>query len=1184
MASKQTYSHISQRQHILLRPNMYIKSAKCSPEQVWLVQGDSIVQKEVNYNPGLIHIFYEILSNAVDNYFRSIEGEHPLRKIEVTIDQETGRVTVWNDGNWIPNRVHQWQPGEEKIGGDIYEAELIFGHLNSSSNYDENQKSISGGTYGLGAKLTNIFSKEFTIETFDPDTGIKYEQTFRDNLEKRGEPKIKTLKQKKGWTQISYIADFQRFSMKGYDEDHLAVMKKLCIDAAMNTGKQVVFNGEPIPTKDLSSYVDFYQVGTDRVEFKGDDCSVVFAEKATYEPGLTHVAFVNGINTNRGGAHVEQVRKLVIKPLFEKLKVQYTKGKDANFKITAKSLEAYFTTFIRFNTQKPEFENQTKGYLMSPAPNFTVPATKISAMLKWKFIGDVEESLQLNNLKELNKISGKKTQNIDIPNADDAIWAGSAKSAECTLFVTEGLSAKTFVVKGISALEDGRKRYGILPVRGKVLNVRGASMTQISNNAEITNLIKMLGLQHNVDYTKPENFKTLRYGKVRILTDADHDGAHIKGLLINFIHYFYPSLIKCGYVASLRTPIVKTSIGKQHWVFYYLKDFREWAKRQKSVFKAEYYKGLGTSTDEDIRDVFREPRYIQYQQDPSTDERVELVFADKRSNDRKVWLENYTEREFKYEQSSGQEIVPISNFFDNEMIEFSIYDNQRSIPSIVDGMKPSQRKALHVGLRVLSTTEKYKVKQFAGEVAKRAAYHHGETSMEGTIVNMAQTFVGSNNIAVFSEQGQFGSRLQMGRDAADARYIFTQLPKITRTIYRKEDDPILEYLEDEGQMIEPKYFVPILPMLLVNGCQGIGTGYSCNIPAFNPLDLVHWIKEWLRDRNAVSADSLKPWYDWFKGEIEPDDKNTKKFLFKGQLSKEDQNVYRITELPVGVATDDYKAFLDKLRTGVAKTAEKTGYEAMTTAQLKEELALRKLPQTGVKKVLVEKLKAHDRENGTSMKKSGTSGQLISKYEDYSDAYNVDIKVWSRGGELDESALKLVEAVSLTNMTAFTPVGGLKKYADLSEVLQTFCAVRFDFYVRRKRWTIEALEADLACARSKARFIKAVLEDASLLRKTEEELFAQFDTEKYWKRENSYRYLTDMPIRTFTRDKYEALQREIKEIEQEIDYVKRRTPEEMWIHELDEFVKTYKEWREEIIQKRQSLQHKSAGEKKKKVKL
>eukprot|EP00828_Plagiopyla_frontata_P035759 TRINITY_DN47367_c0_g1_i2.p2 TRINITY_DN47367_c0_g1~~TRINITY_DN47367_c0_g1_i2.p2 ORF type:complete len:190 (-),score=24.39 TRINITY_DN47367_c0_g1_i2:586-1155(-) len=176
------------------------------------------------------------------------------------------------------------------------------------------------------------------------------------------------------------------------------------------------------------------------------------------------------------------------------------------------------------------------------------------------------------------------------------------------------------------------------------------------------------------------------------------------------------------------------------------------------------------------------------------------------------------------------------------MIVFSVSDNLRSIPCICDGFKPGQRKILYSCFLKRLKSE-IKVAQLSGYVSEKSAYHHGEVSLQQTIIGLAQRFVGSNNISLLDPNGQFGTRDVGGKDAASARYIFTNLSGIARKIFVEEDDHIVNYLEDDGERVEPEWYMPVIPMCLVNGAEGIGTGWSTSIPNYNYKVIANEIKE-----------------------------------------------------------------------------------------------------------------------------------------------------------------------------------------------------------------------------------------------------------------------------------------------------------------------------------------------------
>lgn len=462
-----------------------------------------------------------------------------------------------------------------------------------------------------------------------------------------------------------------------------------------------------------------------------------------------------------------------------------------------------------------------------------------------------------------------------IPKLEDANDAGTKNSQQCTLILTEGDSAKTLAVSGLAVV--GRDKYGVFPLRGKLLNVRDGNMKQVAENAEINAMIKILGLQYKKKYETEEDFKSLRYGKLMVMADQDQDGSHIKGLVINFVHHFWPSLIQRNFVEEFITPIVKASKGKEEISFFSIPEYSEWRMNTDNwkTYKIKYYKGLGTSTSKEAKEYFSDMlrHRIRFKYGGAEDDSaVEMAFSKKKIDERKDWLTKWMqEKKARKQQGLAEEYlynkdtkaVSFKDFVNRELVLFSNLDNERSIPCLVDGFKPGQRKVLFACFKRADKRE-VKVAQLAGAVAELSAYHHGEQSLMGTIVNLAQDFVGSNNINLLLPIGQFGTRLQGGKDSASARYIFTQLSPVTRSIFPAHDDNVLKFLYEENQRIEPEWYCPIIPMVLVNGAQGIGTGWSTNIPNFNPREIVKNIKRLIAGEEQKA---LAPWYKNFRGNI-----------------------------------------------------------------------------------------------------------------------------------------------------------------------------------------------------------------------------------------------------------------------------------------------------------------------------
>lgn len=347
----------------------------------------------------------------------------------------------------------------------------------------------------------------------------------------------------------------------------------------------------------------------------------------------------------------------------------------------------------------------------------------------------------------------KQSKLKDIPKLDDANYAGTKTSISCRLFLTEGDSAKTLAVSGLSVI--GRDYFGVFPLRGKLLNVREASTKQLSDNSEITHLIKILGLQYQQKYELAESLKTLRYGKLVLMTDQDQDGSHIKGLVINFIHSKWPNLLKHNFIEQFITPIVKVFKDRNEVSFYSIPEFLEWEKNTENAdkWRKKYYKGLGTSTSKEAKEYFSdmERHLIPFKYSGDSDGRsIIMAFSKDKADERKEWLTRNMEatkerREMglgeDYLYGRGTKTISFDDFINKELVLFSNTDNERSIPSMVDGMKPGQRKVMYACFK-RNLVRELKVAQLAGSVAELSAYHHGEASLMGTIINLAQDFVG----------------------------------------------------------------------------------------------------------------------------------------------------------------------------------------------------------------------------------------------------------------------------------------------------------------------------------------------------------------------------------------------------------------------------------------------------------
>jgi DNA topoisomerase-2 len=668
-----------------------------------------------------------------------------------------------------------------------------------------------------------------------------------------------------------------------------------------------------------------------------------------------------------------------------------------------------------------------------------------------------------------------------------------------------------------------------MPLKGKVLNVRQTSNKVLSDNQEILNLCNALGLDFTMTYET--SLKGLRYGKVMLMTDQDHDGSHIKGLVINFFHHFWPALLQQhSFLQQFITPLVKVTRDQQVFSFYSLQEFNQWMQAQNSAstLRVKYYKGLGTSTAQEAKEYFKalDRHRKDFSSNGNEHEVMELAFAKDKASDRRQWIQETFRPDTFIDPHSPT--VSFEDFVHKELIHFSYADNLRSIPSVVDGLKPSQRKVLYACFKKRLSAE-IKVVQLAGFCAEQTCYHHGEAALHACIINMAQDFVGSNNIPLLVPSGQFGTRFQGGKDFASPRYLFTRLSPITRMIFPEVDDSLLELQVEDGMEVEPKHFVPIIPMLLVNGTQGIGTGWSTNIPSYNPLDIIERIRCRLLGV-PEPAKALTPWIRGFKGRIfkEAPRTGTQSYTTRGVIQRSRPTQLSVTELPVGSWIADYKIFLNTL---IVAGIIKEYREAHTARHVRFDILATAVSVEGLEKVGLHKV------------------------------------------------FQLNTFLHTSNMHAFTPDQKIHKFTQPEEILDTFFPLRMNLYAHRK----QMLQADLLFQTrvdtNRARFvneickgtIKLVGKAGGVPRQQLEALLFKLGFEPMEKlttmrnagcsvrrnvvpSRNTFEYLLDMPIHSLTQERSARLHQAATQSQVALEALERTTAQEMWLKELADLEK------------------------------
>lgn len=1155
------YQKMSDKEHILKKPDTYIGPINMTETETYVynTETSSIVQRPISYIPGLYKLFDEGAVNSRDHYVRQAQAVAdgkpnalPVTYIDFDISED-GVISITNNGNGIDVAQHP----EHKL----WIPEMIFGHLRTSTNYDENKKEkIVGGKNGFGFKLVLIWSTWGCVETIDHTRGLKYIQEFKNNLEEICPPKITKASTTKPYTKVSFRPDYARFGLENstLTPDMRALFEKRIYDIAAITDKSVKvrYNGNEVAVKHFQQYIDLYigAKGETKRIYESPDPRWEYVVSLSSSGEFQHVSFVNGIYTQKGGKHVEYIVNQIVRKLTE-----YIKNKK-KIDVKATTIKEQLALFLRCDIENPSFSSQSKDELGTSSYAFG-STCKVSDdfIEKLAKMGVMDAACELTAVKEnkaAKKTDGSKTRTIrGIPKLIDANFAGTEKSGQCTIILCEGDSAKAGIISGLS--REDRNTIGVYPMKGKIMNTRGEQVKKIAENNEIKEIKQIIGLEVGRKYTLDDVKYRLRYGKIIFMTDQDLDGSHIKGLGINLFQSEWPSLVEIpGFIGFMNTPILKAKKGTQEKVFYNEGEYRAWKEGTAATpaanttgWNVKYYKGLGTSTGKEFKEYFEHKKIVDFVHSGDVcSDAIDMVFNKKRADDRKTWLSTYSRDRYL---DTLQPSVTYEKFIHDEMIHFSKYDCDRSIPNGMDGLKISLRKILFSAFKKNLKTE-IKVAQFSGYVSEHSGYHHGEASLNAAIVGMAQNFVGSNNINLFEPNGQFGTRNNSGRDSASERYIFTQLNRITRFIFRAEDDPILTYLDDDGQSVEPIFYVPIIPMVLVNGVKGIGTGFSTDIMCYNPQEIIDYIKYKLTLASApvsTPAPTINPFYKNFKGTIQrivdtsTSTSTAAKYLIKGCYTILDDKKIRITELPVGTWTDDYKKFIEQLIEPVAKKSDSAGAGSAASA---------------------------------------SAVQLVKDYNDMSTDAIVDItltmmpniiatyrdKVVEHGCTMLEKCLGLYTTQSTTNMNMFDANEKLKKYNTPEEIVDDYYPVRIEYYQKRKTYLLDAMRKELLVLSNRARYISEILDDTIDLRRKTTAMMVQilkdrkYDTQQGDDGESGsagYKYLLKLPMDSVSEENVEKLRTEKEKKEKELAHLESKTTQNLWQDDLAELEEEYKKF-------------------------
>ena len=1124
--AEETHRKLNDVEHCLARPDMFIGSVV--PQETFYdafvesgtddvastatqaAAGFSVEKRSAIVPPALSQLFLEISTNASDHAARP--GTN-VKNIRVTMNETTGEIIVWNDGQSIPVRKHRQLT-------DKYLTTVIFSEFRCGSNFDDEQKRTGAGRNGLGAKCTMVWSKRATVEHNDGE--YHFMQSWHNNLSQVDAPIVRKSKRKSTFTKVAFLLDYARLGVTdvasaiGYLRSfvwHLGVVTDPKVSVYLDDKK--------LPVRGLKDYARIMSPDAAAVVYDEGKNIQIAVCPARAGASSWSVGFVNGIPCH-AGTHVNfalnRVRDII------------NGGKGAK-PCSLATLKAQLMIFVNITCFNPTFTSQTKEQLstdMRSSGASWEPSVAFQRNLKKSTVADavrLDQELRDTHKAKLSARSGSsgRTRFVEVQDYEPANNAGKASRREpTTLILTEGLSAKGFAVAGLP----NRENYGIFPLRGKLRNVRGESMSTILRTVEIANLLKILG----VDLTSKQPYtdtSKLRYDRVMLCTDQDVDGAHITGLVLNALFVVLPELMRSDskFVQRLATPLVKAwpKRGPAGPVKEFLTEteFDAWygalPTAERGAYEVKYFKGLGTSTARDAKLVFGHLERYLVSIDCTRDEETLVDFFDsKRVEQRRQYLRDHAGTAIDYHQSS----ISLSNYLLGEVLPFSRYDNERSIAHCVDGLKPAQRKILWVMRTTYGElrTPNVKVAQLSGEVAKKTHYKHGEESLNGTTIRMAQDFpTCGNNLNLFTPEGMYGNR--HGDEAASPRYIFTCAEPIAEYVFPDADFPVLEHQQSEGHAIEPRFMVPVVPLVLCNGSSGVGTGWSSDVASYNPKEIIAWCRAY----NAALSDSsppplldIVPWLEGFRGKVSTDGDRV---VLEGRLEQVNEHTIRVYDLPM--ATHLF-LFSDKKK-GDAKFKEAYPHR-VTIRSTDTDVDISMVFDAPVTDKLMKMLVAR-------------SSTAITRN---------NMHLW-RSGLTAPHRFETVHAIAVEH-----------------------ARVRLETYEKRRNYQMEQLSMYIQRITDEYRFVtKVIASPTFLFQRSKDEVTQELDADGFHRIDNSFDHLLKLPFMSATAELLKRLQADRVRAEADLSTLRGTTAHQMWERELEQLGTAYDEHLEARRQRREA---------------
>jgi DNA topoisomerase II len=897
------------------------------------------------------------------------------------------------------------------------------------------------------------------------------------------------------------------------------------------------------------------------------------------------ISFVNGMISEGGGVHVKKTFEQLSTPFLDKINKKNSlrnKGAESEVKLptlTVDNFKKHVSFILSVRTPETKYDSQAKKTLTSLKTPIEVDPKVIESMMKWDIESVLWGELLEKNNKLLSSTMKRKKGRVPSNKLTDANDAAEGKNQDkCTLYIVEGHAASLYIETRINLSRDGLNKNGCLQLKGKPLNISDTSFEELIDNKEFELIVSALGLEEGMDYMIPQNFDRLRYNNIIISTDADTDGSHIRLLVLNLFHKLWPSILERGMVSYLMTPAVRVMDGgKCVALFYSEREYEEYyhtldevtRKRQ----KVNFYKGLGTSKNSEIKDDMQKANVVICVADETTTDSLNLAFDPKKAEDRKNWIEkwssgdktpsllgrapdDYILKSATYYSLNSPKDPPICTKLITSSVNYDLHDYAidnlfRSIPSWMDGLKKSQRQIMYHFLKSWdygkSTKGEEKIAVAIGIIISSLHYHHGDKSLESAIIKMAQNFVGSNNLNLLKPVGQFGSRIGGTSKSSPARYISTKPEDWVKLAFNREMIDIIERRSVDGDKVEP-YWIPCdIPLAIINGSQGIATGWSSVIPPHDPREVIKWLiarcQYNLTESQDIQQPDLLPYFHGFTGEtyilshtptpveveeLEDEDGNevkvevkkgrrvTTQGIFSSDRVTEDSWRVTVTELPVGVWNDKYESWLKSL-------LEKEFHPAVLE------------PQEGSKPTKSKKKKEY----------------ILGSYTYTRDVENKPtFTLEGLRFEPTLDSLHLRKSLSMENMVLIDRDGAPRRYDSVYELIEVYWNGMISCYTSLKESRLKSITEEVQETSTMRKLITLLVERTVIIEKESDESIAS----QLLPHSIPISYLDKINVRQLTLDKISKLELKLTQLEETRRVVESTSPEELWIQRLEQLLK------------------------------